>query len=193
MERQIAWREVRQTLRTNGYPCKYTYPPKPRSQRELPTFTKFTSLPYIQGTTEKFRRIINEVGVKVAMKPIRTIGQYLPSPKDPITTNEITCVVYEVPCKDCDFVYVGQTKQYLNSGLKEHQRAIKQQKPENSALCEHVISFDHVINWANSRILKTESYFSKRLTVESWFILSRSKVINHSDGESFPIVYHSLL
>ena len=78
-------------------------------------FTKFTSLPYIQGTTEKIRRILNEVGVKVAMKPIRTIGQYLPSPKDPITTDEITCVVHEVPCKDCDFVYVGQTKRDLNS------------------------------------------------------------------------------
>ena len=76
-ERQIARREVRQTLRTNGYPCKYSYPPKPRSQRELPTFTKFTSLPYIQGTTEKIRRILNEVGVKVVMKPIRTISQYI--------------------------------------------------------------------------------------------------------------------
>ena len=93
------------------------------------------------------------------MKPIRTIGQYLPSPKDPITTDEITCVVYEVPCKDCDFVYVGLTKRDLNSRLKEHQRTIKQQKPENSALCEHVILFDHVIDWANSRILKTESNF----------------------------------
>ena len=62
-----------------------------------------------------------------------------------------------------------------------------QQKPENSALCEHVILFDHVIDWANSRILKTESNFSKRLTAESWFILSRPKVINRSDGESFPI------
>ena len=192
-ERQIARREVRQTVRTNGYPCKYTYPPKPRSQRELPTFTKFTSLPYIQGTTEKIRRILNEVGVKVAMKPIQTIGQYLPSPKDPITTDEITCVVYEVPCKDCDFVYVGQTKRDLNSRFKEHQRAIKQQKPENSASCEHVILFDHVIDWANSRILKTESNFYKRLTAESWFILSGPKVINRSDGESFPIVYHSLL
>ena len=127
-ERQIARREVRQTLRTNGYPCKYSNPPKPRSQRELPTFTKFTSLSYIQGTTEKIRRILNEVGVKVAMKLIRTIGQYLPSPKDPITTDEITCVVFEVPCKDCDFVYVGQIKRDLNSQFKEHQRAIKQQK-----------------------------------------------------------------
>ena len=62
-----------------------------------------------------------------------------------------------------------------------------------ACLCEHVILFDHVIDWANSRILKTESNFSKRLTAESWFILSRPKVINRSDGESFPIVYRSLL
>ena len=68
-----------------------------------------------------------------------------------------------------------------------------QHKPENSALCEHVILFDHVIDWANSRILKTESNFSKRLPAESWFILSRPKVINRSNGESFPIVYRSLL
>ena len=79
------------------------------------------------------------------------------------------------------------------SRLKEHQRAIKQQKPENSALCEHVILFDHVIDWANSQILKTESNFSKRLTAESWFILSRPKVINRSDDESIAIVNRSLL
>ena len=44
------------------------------------------------------------------MKPIRTIGQYLLSPEDPITTEEINCIVYEVACKGCDFVSVGQTK-----------------------------------------------------------------------------------
>ena len=83
------------------------------------------------------RRILNEIGVKVAMKPIWTIGQYLPSPKDLITTEEITCIVYKVPYEECDFVYVGQTKRDLISLLKEHQRGITQQKPENSALCEH--------------------------------------------------------
>ena len=174
-------------------PVSTLTPQNPDHNVNYPTFTKFTSLPYIQGTTEKIRRILNEVGVKLAMKPTRTIGQYLPSPKDPITSDEITCVVYEVPCKDCDFVYVGQTKRGLNSRLKEHQSAITQQKLENSALCELVILFDHVVDWANSRILKTESNFFKRLTAESWFILSRPKVINRSDDESFPVVYRSLL
>ena len=101
--------------------------------------------------------------------------------------------MYEVRCKNCDFVYVGQSKQDLDSQFKDHQRAIKQQKPENFALCEHIILFDHVIDWANSRILITESNFSERLGAESWFILSRPKVINRSDGEFFPVVYRSLL
>ena len=51
------------------------------------------------------------------MKPIRTISQYLPSLKDTISFEEITCIEYEVPRKDRNFVYVGQTKQDLNSRL----------------------------------------------------------------------------
>ena len=107
--------------------------------------------------------------------------------------------MYEVLCKDCDFVYVGQTKRDLNSGLNLNSglKTIKQQKPENSALCEQLNMLYYltytVINWNNSRILKTENNFSKRLPAESWFILSRPKEINRSDGESFPVVYRSLL
>ena len=74
----------------------------------VPTFTKFTSLPCIQGTTEKIRRILNETGIKVAMKHIWTIGQYLPSPNVPITTEEFTCIVYKAQCKDCDLFMLAR-------------------------------------------------------------------------------------
>ena len=57
-----------------------------------------------------------------------------------------------------------------------------------------------ILKTENTRILKTYEFkklkiinFSKRLTAESWFILSRPKEINRSDGESFPVVYRSLL
>ena len=77
--------------------------------------------------------------MKVAMKPIHTIGRILPSPKDPLTLEEKSCLVYPVPCFDCDFIYIGQTKRDLKSGLAEHILAISNQEPEKSALCEHSI------------------------------------------------------
>ena len=152
------------SLEGDGYPYKHTYPPKPKPLLDSPTFTGYTSLPYIQGTTEKIRRVLSKIGVKVAMKPVRTIGHIIPSPKDPINTR-----------------------------LREHQRAIRQQKPENSALCEHVMETDHLIGWSNARILKVETNYFKRLTAESWFIHSHPKVLNRSDGESLPVIYRSLL
>ena len=74
----------------------------------LTQYNHFTSIPYIQSTSEKIRRVPNEAGVKVAMKPIHTIGRILPSPKDPLTLEKKSCLVYQVPCFDCDFVYIGQ-------------------------------------------------------------------------------------
>ena len=44
----------------------------------------------------KSQKSSNEAGVKVAMKPIHTIGRILPSPKDPLTLEEKSCLVYQV-------------------------------------------------------------------------------------------------
>ena len=184
---------IRSTLRLNGFPTRTTFltSRQPRSQNTQ--YNHFTSIPYIQGTSEKIRRVLNEAGVKVAMKPIHTIGRILPSPKDPLTLEEKSCLVYQVPCFDCDFVYIGQTKRDLKSRLAEHKLAIRNQEPEKSALCEHSIQFDHLIDWNNSKVLKTEAHYSKRLTSEAWFINSHPHVMNRSDGDSLPRVYRRLI
>ena len=75
--------------------------------------------------------------MKVAMKLVHTIGRILPSAKDPLTLEEKSCLVYQVPCFDCNFVDIGQTKWDLKSRFAEHKLAIKNQEPEKSALCEH--------------------------------------------------------
>ena len=55
--------------------------------------------------------------------------------------------MYQVSCFNCDFVYIGQTKQDLKSRLAEPKFAIKNQEPAKSALCEHSIQFDYLIDW----------------------------------------------
>ena len=46
-------------------------------------------------------------------------------------------LTYQVPCSDCNFVYIGQPKRDLKLRIAEHKLAIKNQEPEKSALCEH--------------------------------------------------------
>ena len=127
------------------------------------------------------------------MKSVKTIGQLLPSPKDTIHQHEKSQLVYRIPCKDCNFIYVGQTKRDLKSRVAEHKRAVKNQKPEQSALCEHLMKFDHAIAWNDASVLKYEDNYHKRLVAESWFIHAHPNVINRSDGEILPIVYRPLV
>ena len=106
------------------------------------------------------------------MRPVHIIRHVLPLPKDPYTSEDIGCIIYEIPCLDCNFVYIGQTKRGLKSRLAEHKRATLNQKPEQSALCVHAMEFEHNIDWINAKILKVENNYSERLVSEAWFINS---------------------
>ena len=144
------------------------------------SFKSFTYFLYIHGTTDKIQRVLNDGGVRVAMRPFVTIGKSLPSPKDPLDVNEITGIIYQVPCHDCPFVYIGQTKRDLKMRLSEFKRAIKYQRPIKSALCEHSITLDHLIGWSEATILSKEKDYTKRLFAESWLINKSSNVINRN-------------
>ena len=86
---------VKQTLALNGYPRKYFCGQRKTTDRSLPirSFESFTWISYIQGVSDKILRVLNEVGVKVAMKPHLTIRKLLPSLKDPLDNSEKSCLV----------------------------------------------------------------------------------------------------
>ena len=143
--------------------------------------------------SDKIQRVLNEVGVKVAMKPHLTIRKLLPSLKEPLDNSEKSCLVYQVLCRHCSFVYIGQTKRDLKSRLDEHKRAIKNQRPDLSAFCEHSITTDHIISWTEAKILELETDYRKRLSFETWHTNAKLHVMNRNDGSSFPAVYLDLL
>ena len=185
------------TLTFNGFPARFTHPfsnskiDKPASTQL--TFSGFTTLPNTKGVSDKIKRILLETGVQVAFKPFSTIGRFLPSLKDEINQNDKSNLVYEVPCQNCAFVYIKQTKRYLKSRIKEHQRAIKFQWPEKSALCQHSMENDHLIDWSEVKISNVEHVYSKRLFTQSWYINEKPQVLSRNDGLSFPAVYRKLL
>ena len=166
--------------------------PRPNTTSQTNDLQHFTTIPYIQGTLEKIRRILNEAGLKVSFTPVKTIGNFLTVPKDPIQEHEKSQLVSKIPCADCEFVYIGQTKRDLKSRIAEHKRTVKNHEPEKSALCKHLMLFDHCINWNQAVVLKYVDRFYRRLTSESWYIHAHPYVINRSDGEALPAVYRSL-
>ena len=89
---------VKQTLALNGYSRKYFCGLRKITDRSLPTqsFKSFTSIPYIQGVSNKIQRVVNEVGVKVAMKPHLTLRKLLLSLKDSLDNTKKSCLVCQV-------------------------------------------------------------------------------------------------
>ena len=126
------------------------------------------------------------------MSPVKIIRHILPSSEDPYTSKDKSCIVYQIPGSDCDYVYIGQIKRGFKSRLADHKRATSKLRPELSALCEHAMDFNHIIDWEKSEIFKVENNYSKQLISEAWFINAHPKVMNRSDGNSLPNVYRSL-
>ena len=72
---------IRSTLRLSGFTASSTFLTSSRPHSQNTKYNHFTSIPYKQGTSKKVR-ILNEAGVKVAKRPVRTIGHILSS-EDP--------------------------------------------------------------------------------------------------------------
>ena len=150
-------------------------------------------MPYVQGTSEIIKRILKDADIRVAFKPIKTLNHCFPRPKDPIKSEEKCGIVYQIPCNDCKFVYIGQTQRRLSTRIHEHKRAVRNMDVQKSAICEHILQTDHKVNWNGSKVLKYITDYNARLFSESWFINKHPNVINRNDGAMFPASYSSLL
>ena len=60
--------------------------------------------------------------------------------------------VYEIPCKDCNCKYIGQTGKGLATRIKQHKYSIRSGQMSN-ALFLHRNNDNHVIDWDSSKVL----------------------------------------
>ena len=106
-------------------------------------------------------RILNNCGIKVALKPLQTLGHIFAKPKDGVPTDRKTHAVYSIPCGDCEKEYLGQTKRQFGTHLKEHQRAVSNLYSSKSTLAEHVCKTSHKIAWEDSKIITTNNRYGR--------------------------------
>ena len=76
----------------------------------------------LEASARSWREFSPLLGVKAAFRPMKTLRQALVKVKTSIPEQKKKGVVYEVPCKDCHRVYIGETKRTLKVRLYVYQQ-----------------------------------------------------------------------
>ena len=107
--------------------------PKTTSSTKPPTDEKLPKLvlPYIPGISERIYKICRPLGIKTVYKSKGTLRSTLMKVKQPRDDKKKKGVVYEVPCGECDSVYIDETSRTLEKCLSEHKNAVKKHDTNN--------------------------------------------------------------
>ena len=101
--------------------------------------------------------------------------------------------VYQIPCHDCDFSYIGETKRSFSIRKKEHLVDIRHLRFDWSAPTKQVFDNEHSMDWANAKILDFKLDFAKHRFIESYFINQISNTLNDKQNDKFPSIYLATL
>ncbi len=119
--------------------------------------SSYAVLPYINGSTEPLERLLKRYGIRTTTKPLRTLEQDFPSPKDRPLPEKQTNVIYKINCADCSWSYIGETSRALETRKKEHKRNVKQRK-SGSNIAKHAWTQNHKINFDECEVLDKATY-----------------------------------
>lgn len=157
------------------------------STAQITATSKTFALPYIPSVSTSIARSIKQVAdVRFAYKSNNSVSSLFTKLKDKIPNALQSNLVYQVDCLDCDKkkCYIGMTSQHLEVRMDQHEKSVKNGKPEKSALAYHAITNNHNFDFENVKILERESNFEKRALLEEIYIKSSKNCVNKKSIES---------
>ena len=82
-------------------------------------------VPYIQGISEKFKKLCKCKGIQVYFKGTNTLRTQLVTPKDKEPKLQKSGIIYHYKCPDinCTEAYIGETGRALGNRVNEHLKA----------------------------------------------------------------------
>ncbi|KAK9878610.1 hypothetical protein WA026_022871 [Henosepilachna vigintioctopunctata] len=148
-------------------------------------------MPYVTHLTPKVINILKPFNVQIAHQPQNQIRQLYTNLKSKIPIDKRSHLVYSIPCKNCDKVYIGRTAQRLQGILKGHKYA----KTANTALNKHKQSEKHDFDYGRTRILTAERNLKSREMLDMIFIQMNidNTVNNKTDIKGLSSIYTPLL
>ncbi|UYV84250.1 hypothetical protein LAZ67_X001669 [Cordylochernes scorpioides] len=125
-----------QELQNNNYPKEFIkkqlYTPKIPSTNntQISTPNMFCSLPYSYGC-ERIARSLKKHNITTRYQPnqnLRSIFRH-PDTKQIYKPEDRADVVYKIPCKSCQAIYIGETSKPLSERINQHKSALKRHNP----------------------------------------------------------------
>ncbi|XP_041467403.1 uncharacterized protein LOC121417737 [Lytechinus variegatus] len=178
-------RHLQSALALNGYPkafIKKSRKPKERIILEEKQFTSTVVLPYVSSIAHQLRRRLEKHNIRAVFKSDTTLRNQLVTAKDPIPTYRKDGVVYQIPCKDCNFSYIGETGRPVKERLTEHQRDVRQRNTILSAVAEHAWEQQHQPDWTGVRCIDSAQHWHTRRVKEAIQIRLHSNTLNRDVG-----------
>lgn len=156
---------------------------------------KYKKLPYVPKLTEDVIKRLkhNSSNIRIAKYNSITVGDIFSKTKEKTPLMQTSNIVYKIPCKHCDSVYVGQTTQSLKQRITQHKSDTRIGK-KSCALSIHARNSGHIFDYENARILEIENNYRKRLFLEMVHINLESKSINsRADINQLSTIYCNIL
>ena len=89
--------------------------------------------------------------------------------------------IYEIPCKNCNCRYIGQSGKGLATRIKQHKYSVRTGQMSN-ALFLHLSNFNHSIDWDKANVILYCNNITKRNIIESALIKYNQHLLNVSQG-----------
>jgi len=149
-------------------------------------------VPYVKGLSEAFARILKSHGIATANCPHRTLRNFVVHPKDKVRDEEKTALIYHVSCKNC-----WRDRQEVRSedqGTQERSvlfhswytaqasRARESSVTHKSAITDHAVEENHVIDWDKAKLVDREAQRQTRWIKEALRIRKIPTCMNRDAG-----------
>ena len=184
------WKELghlREVFKANGYPetmvnrSLRTRSISSNSTQASQALSKLLLLPYVPELSERIEKMCRPLGVKTVCRSRCTLRSSLVHVKQPREDKKKKGVIYEVPCKDCECVYIGETGRTLEKLLSEHKNAVKKQDTKNG-IAVHSWTNQHQVDWEAAKTIEVEGNYWRRRVLEALHIHQQQHTSNLDCG-----------
>ena len=159
---------------------------KRKSTKTFKEYRATTYLPFIDGICQQLHHRLDSHGIRTVFSSNATIPNYLVHPNGPPIPDRRDGIVYGIPCKICNEVYIGETGIPVGERIQEQHRDVRLMQIDHLAIAEHTYDADHLPQWSGVQCFVHDRHWYTRQVKEAIQIRLHPNTQNRDRGIDIP-------